>query len=306
MPLLDARLNRLREKLIDVSLRSRLLNYRDLGSQALPLLPCDLDTLYQWLVASEKELEVEGVPKGESRDESTDPPEDEAQPPPARPSVDFSGQDATHDVESGTLRSRDSMLKTENRMTALFRKYRECLDAFGSNLCFMAFGFLEWTDPKRQDDEKRYAPLILVPVALSKVKREVAVEAALDEFELEDDHQPRRRGRPRAARPSLTSRMMAYRFTVKYDGEDIADNVALRLKLENMGRGILLPNFDTEADDASVEDYLESVERSIRDLPPEVNTGWRVVRAARLAFLVQRRRRCIAISTLPNGPPPVW
>jgi hypothetical protein len=196
-----ARLKPLREKLIDVSLRSRLLNYRDLGSQTLPLLPCDLDTLYQWLVASEKELEVEGVPKGESRDESKEPPEGEAQPSPTRPSVDFSGEDATHDVEVGTLRSRDSMLRTENRMTALFRKYRECLDAFGSNLCFMAFGFLEWTDPNRQDDEKRYAPLILVPVALSKVKREVAVEAALDEFELEDDHQPRRRGRPPCRTP---------------------------------------------------------------------------------------------------------
>jgi very-short-patch-repair endonuclease len=279
-----ARLKPLREKLIDVSLRSRLLNYRDLGSQTLPLRPCDLDTLYQWLVASEKELEVEGVPKGESKDDSTEPPADEAQPPPTRLSVDFSGEDATQDVEDGTLRSRDSMLKTENRMTALFRKYRECLDAFGSNLCFMAFGFLEWTDPKRQDDEKRYAPLILVPVALSKVKREVAVEAASDEFELENDHQPTRRGSPRASRPALTSRMMAYRFTVKYDGEDIADNVALRLKLESLPGQISLPSFDAENDDASVEEYLENVERAIRRLPPEVNTGWKVVRGARLAF----------------------
>jgi len=279
-----ARLKPLREKLIDVSLRNKLLNYRDLESQTLPLKPCDLDTLYQLLVVSEKELEVEGVPKGESKNESTESPEDETPPPPARPSVDFSGGDTTHDVEDGTLRSRDSMVKTENRMTALFRKYRECLDAFGSNLCFMAFGFLEWTDPKRQDDEKRYAPLVLVPVALSKVKREVAVDADVDQFELEDDSQPRRRGRPRAPRPSLTSRMMAYRFTVKYDGEDIADNVALRLKLESLPGQISLPAFDAEDDDASVEEYLETVERAIRRLPAEVNTGWKVVRGARLAF----------------------
>lgn len=279
-----ARLKPLREKLIDVSLRSRLLNYRDLGSQTLPLLPCDLDALYQWLVASEKELEVEGVPKIEPKNEPGEQPKADDEPQQVRSSVDFNGEDATHDVEDGILRSRDSMLKTENRMTALFRKYRECLDAFGSNLCFMAFGFLEWTDPKRQDDEKRYAPLILVPVALSKVKRELAIEADLDQFELEDNSQPRRRGRPRAAKPSLTSRMMAYRFTVKYDGEDIADNVALRLKLENMGRGVLLPNFDAEADGPNVEVYLKSVERAIRDLPPEVNTGWKVLRGARLAF----------------------
>jgi very-short-patch-repair endonuclease len=281
---LIARLKPLREKLIDVSLRSRLLNYRDLGSQSLPLLPCDLDTLYQWLVVSEKELEVEGGAKNDSKDESVAKSEANAEIPPARPSVDFSGENATHDIEDGTLRSRDSMLKTENRMTALFRKYRECLDAFGSNLCFMAFGFLEWTDPNRQDDEKRYAPLILVPVALSKVKREVSVETALDVFELEDDTQPRRRGRPRAARAAMTSRMMAYRFTVKYDGEDIADNVALRLKLESLPGGISLPAFEAEDDDASVEEYLETVERAISRLPSEVNTGWKVVRGARLAF----------------------
>ncbi len=284
-----ARLKPLREKLIDVSLRSRLLNYRDLGSQTLPLLPCDLDTLYQWLVTSGKELEVEGVPKSESRDESTEPAEEDAQPALAKPSVDFSGEDATHDIKDGTLRSRDSMLKTENRMTALFRKYRECLDAFGSNLCFMALGFLEWTDPNRQDDEKRYAPLILVPVALSKVRREVAVEAGSDEFDLVDESYPRHRGRPRAARPSLTSRMMAYRFTVKYDGEDIADNVALRLKLESLPGGISLEAFDAEEDNATVEEYLETVERAIRRLPSEVNTGWKVVRGARLAFFTSSK-----------------
>ena len=286
---LIARLKPLREKLIDVSLRSRLLNYRDLGSQTLPLLPCDLDTLYQSLVVSEKELEVEGVPKSESKNESVEKSEANAEIPPARRSVDFSGEDATHDIEAGTLRSRDSLLKTENRMTALFRKYRECLDAFGSNLCFMAFGFLEWTDPNRQDNEERYAPLILVPVALSKVKREVSVEAPLDDFELEDDTQPRRRGRPRAARVSLTSRMMAYRFTVKYDGEDIADNVALRLKLESLPGGISLPAFEAEDDEASVEEYLEAVERAIRRLPSEVNNGWKVVRRARLAFFTSAK-----------------
>jgi hypothetical protein len=110
---LIARLKPLREKLIDVSLRSRLLNYRDLGSQALPLLPCDLDILYQWLVVSEKELEVEGVPKSESKDESVEKSEANAEIPPARPNVDFSGEDATHDIEDGTLRSRDSMMKTQ-------------------------------------------------------------------------------------------------------------------------------------------------------------------------------------------------
>ncbi len=284
--ILFSRLKPLREKLIDVSLRSRLLNYRDLGSQTLPLLPCDLDTLYQWLVSSEKELEVKGVTKSEQKNEAEDEPKTDAEPKPARPCVDFTGEDATRDIQVGILRSRDSMLKTENRMTSLFRKYRECLDAFGSNLCFFAFGFLEWIDPKRQDDEKRYAPLVLVPIALSKVKREVAVEASSDEIETESDLQSsRRRGRQRVARPvSISSRTMAYRFTVKYDGEDISDNVALKLKLESLPGHISLPSFDAEKDDISIEEYLRAVDTAISRLPPEVNAGWKVIRGARLAF----------------------
>ena len=112
--ILFSRLKPLREKLIDVSLRSRLLNYRDLGSQTLPLLPCDLDTLYQWLVSSEKELEVKGVTKSEQKNEAEDEPKTDAEPKPARPCVDFTGEDATRDIQVGILRSRDSMLKTEN------------------------------------------------------------------------------------------------------------------------------------------------------------------------------------------------
>lgn len=283
-----ARLKPLREKLIDLSLRSKLLNYRDVGNQTLPLKPCDLDTLYKWLVVSEKELEVEGVPKADSKSDTVGLRQDEAQPPP-RPSVDFSGEDATHDVEDGILRSLDSMVKTENRMTALYRKYRECLDALGSNLCFMALGFLEWTDPKRQDDEKRYAPLILLPVALSKVKREIAMETDVNPSELEAESPPPRQGRLRTTPTSPLAGTVAYRFTVRHDGEDVADNAALRLKLESLPGGISLPSFDAEDDDASVEKYLETVERAILRLPSEVNNGWKVVRGARLAFFTSAK-----------------
>lgn len=277
------RLKPLREKLIDVSLRSRLLNYRDVGSQTLPLLPCDLNLLYERLVTDENVLEVEGT-KIDGKKAVNDVPEESKGAEKNRPIVDFSGEDATRDLKAGTLRSRDSMLKTESRMTALFRKYRECLDAFGSNLCYVALGFVEWTAPNDDDGEKRYAPLILVPVSLSRIKREVPVEAPSGDLEATGNTQLRRNGVSPAKKPSLAARMMAYKFTVKYDGEDIADNVALRLKLEGLPRGISLPTFDSETESSNIEGYFLSIEEALSHLSPDTNTGWKVIRAARLAF----------------------
>lgn len=272
-PLL-ARLHPLREKLIDVGLRNRLLNFRDVGSQTLPLLPCDLDLLYRTVVTKEDPLHIEGTSRSKSDDGSENTAGSK------KSAVDFSGDDATHDLRRGVLRSRDSTAKTENRMSGLFRKYQECLDAFGSNLCHLALGFLEWTDPKRDAEARMFAPLILVPVALSRMKVDIS--------EVSDKALPEAKGASRGAKPKASSRvsapMTAYQFTLSYDGEDIADNVALRLKLQKLPGGMVLPEFDAESDAVGVEPYLKTIESMIARLPSEAGSGWKVVRGARLAF----------------------
>jgi len=45
-----------------------------------------------------------------------------------------------------------------------------------------------------------------------------------------------------------------------------------------------LPEFDVEAEDVDVENYFENVERMLKQLPSEMTDGWKVIRAARLAF----------------------
>ncbi len=272
-PLL-ARLGPLREKLIDIGLRNRLLNFRDVGSQTLPLLPCDLNLLYRTVVTNEDSLRIEGSPRSKS-DEIA-----EGTVIPKKGAVDFSGDDATRDMRRGVLRSRDSTAKTENRMSGLFRKYQECLDAFGSNLCHLAIGFLEWTDPKRDADARLFAPLILVPVALSRVKVDISEVSECDE--------PEPKGAVRGAKSKASSRgnapTTAYQFTLGYDGEDVADNVALRLKLQKLPGGLVLPEFDAEDDTVDVELYFKKVESMIARLPSEAGSDWKVVRGARLAF----------------------
>ena len=278
---LHIRLQTLRNRLVDVSLRNRLLNFRDVGSQTLPLRPCDLGALYRALVSSERTLDVEGSPKSQADLE----PVDETVPPPAAPKIRFDGEDATADLNDDVLRSRDTVTKTDARMNALYRKYRECLEAFGSNLCFMAIGFLEWTDACRAEGEKLYAPLLLVPVSLDRLKRQSSLASLSDDDLVLDDDSARPKRRGRAARSSSPDVITtAYRFTISYDGEDISDNVALRLKLQSMPGSVMLPEFDSEGEDADLESYLRAVERMIRSIPPEVGAGWKVVRGARLAF----------------------
>ena len=278
---LQVRLQTLRNRLVDVSLRNRLLNFRDVGSQTLPFRPCNLAALYRALVSSERTLEVEGSSKSQADLEQLD----ENIPTQVSPKIRFDGEDATADLKDDVLRSRDTATKTDARMNALYRKYRECLEAFGSNLCFMVIGFLEWTDARRDEGDKLYAPLLLVPVSLDRLKRQLSLADASDNDLILDDDSAGTKRRGRTARSSTPNLITtAYRFTVSYDGEDISDNVALRLKLQSMPGGAILPEFDSEGEDVDLESYLRAVERMIERIPPEVCAGWKVVRGARLAF----------------------
>lgn len=279
---LHLKLKNLRERLIDLSLRNRLLNFRDVGSQTLPLCPCDPARIYDLLVSKERTLEIEGSLTPEEPNEDKSNGSAESAGPVKRPAIVFDGDDTTEDLEVGILRSRDSAMKTEARTNSLYRKYRECLDAFGSNLCYVALGFLEWTDTRRDSEEKLYAPLILVPVTMGREKRRP--EDASSELML--DLQPRR-GRPRK-KPTVPF-ASAYRFTVSYDGEDVSDNVALRLKLASLPGGPALPEFDGDEDDLDLDRYFDTVERMLKRLPAEVVGGWKVVRAARLAFFASAK-----------------
>ena len=58
-----AKLEPFRDRLIDISLRNRLLNYKDLGGKNLLLQPLDLDTLYSRLVDDGVKFEIQGTPQ---------------------------------------------------------------------------------------------------------------------------------------------------------------------------------------------------------------------------------------------------
>ena len=277
-----AKLEPLRDRLIDISLRNRLLNYKDSGGKNLRLLPLDLDTLYSRLVDGGAKFEIQGTPqpKEEAMElpfENPPPSLDESTLPSRKPGVwpvcpanvanilDETGPDCTADAKRARLRAPDSPAKTEKRLATLQAQYKDYLEAFGSNFMNLAIGFLEWTDPDRKGEEMLYAPLVLIPVHLAKSAREA---------ELFDET-------PDAAKSGRPARI--YKYTLSYEGEDVIDNAALRLKLGRLPSGPQWPEFESE-DEGGVNAYFQQIEKLLRQLPHELAGSWRIVRVARLAF----------------------
>ena len=125
---LPQRVVRWTQKLLDLSLRNRMLNVRDV-KQVLPLACRDIARLEDQLASDE----TVSIAFGD-------------------PTENFLVSGCTPD-------------ETKRRLTTLFRCAKSDLEESGVNTLFLAIGFLHWkVAPK---DEKQYrAPLLLMPVRL--------------------------------------------------------------------------------------------------------------------------------------------
>ena len=124
----DARVRRWTQKLLDLSLRNRLLNVRD-GKQFIPLFCRDVCTLEDRLAESETVQLEQGDP------------------------------------EDAFLASTLTVEETRKRLTALYRQAKTDLEEGGVNTLFLAVGFLKWR-PTPRDEKFLRAPVLLIPVRL--------------------------------------------------------------------------------------------------------------------------------------------
>lgn len=151
------RIERWQRKLLDLSLRNRLLNFRP-SRQTVPVLCPDVSQLEDRLAGGNRLRLVslaEGNPvaqrSAELHQRRTQKDLDE----------EFAKQALARNEIACPVESRD----LEARLTALFRKVRNDLAEGGSNTLYLAVGFLRWK--QNPTDEKSYrAPLLLVPVQL--------------------------------------------------------------------------------------------------------------------------------------------
>ncbi|WP_372802158.1 DUF4011 domain-containing protein, partial [Paracoccus seriniphilus] len=150
------RISRWQSKLLDLSLRNRLLNFRD-TKQTLPFLCPDVSALEDQIAGGGKFtiLSLKDEDPLQRRDllANQEPQvlEEVARDAFAR------GQIAV------PLTGKDS----SNRLLALYRKAKSDMQEGGTNTLFLAAGFLRWK--KSEHDTRGYrAPLLLIPVKISR------------------------------------------------------------------------------------------------------------------------------------------
>ncbi|NLF29655.1 MAG: DUF4011 domain-containing protein, partial [Planctomycetes bacterium] len=253
-----AQLEKARQRLLDLTMRNRLLNFRPTRRQTVPIvdeLPAEIWRLLLadgkklgFLAREEHEL-VDGRTAGASGQappEDTDG-DDEARGPSIEAEYDevftlpeIEPAQAARD-EGLPVRYRDGNLQTalssENLQTNLLRIYQAAVSALqerGVNVLFLAVGFLEWTQPATHGDRVFRAPLVLIPAALE--------------------------------RSSARSR-----FRLGALDDEPAVNPCLVRKLQDLR--IAMPPAPEDWDGFDVEDYLRQVERAVAGQP-----GWAVSR----------------------------
>jgi very-short-patch-repair endonuclease len=117
----------------------------------------------------------------------------------------------------------------EARLKKLLQTSNLAIQEMGTNILYLAFGFLEWYE--YQDTKQRLAPLFLIPIRLEK--------------------------------GNLNKKTGVYEYSIRYSGEEIVPNISLREKLRE-DFGLSLPDLD---DKTPPEKYFKEVMQGVRSNP---------------------------------------
>lgn len=153
------RVERWQRKLLDLSLRNRLLNFK-LSKQSVPFLCPNISGL-------EDHLADGGRMRVVSLDEENPVGERDPELFRQQTGTDIQVEYATAAQERGEICVPLTATDMKGRLTTLFRKAKSDLAEGGTNTLFLAIGFLRWK--KTQEDDRSYrAPLLLLPVKLTR------------------------------------------------------------------------------------------------------------------------------------------
>jgi len=150
-----------RDKLLDLSLRNKLLNFRDDTKGALRLDVPDIARLED-LLAADQVFDVHPLP-ADPRDER------DAALTRARGGDDIRKRKVEEDLGKGILHCSFDEPRMLKHAVHMDREARTALEEGGSNVLYMAIGFLRWYE-SGSSPNARMAPLLLVPVALEYVR----------------------------------------------------------------------------------------------------------------------------------------
>jgi hypothetical protein len=156
----EGRLERWKRKLLDLSLRNRLLNFRTTKA-TVPVLCHDLmaleDQLWEGKKFSFRSISKVVTPN-DPRSETVIQ---------GRYRIDLVRDALVEGLRHNEIYSALSEDDLSARLTDVFRSARSAFEEGGANTLFLAFGFLSWKETDTSDKTYK-APIILVPVVLDR------------------------------------------------------------------------------------------------------------------------------------------
>ncbi|RMG33290.1 MAG: DUF4011 domain-containing protein, partial [Gammaproteobacteria bacterium] len=259
-------LENLRTRLLDLTARNRLINYRYSRRGSLRVVD-ELPNQLVEVLLSETEMCFESVPEPTEeelvqagyleRDDQTGEVRRLREDPSAEEWARHLGIATAYEVpepQAGQAEAKhaDRAIQTllypyelEARLKALLQQAESAIQEMAANILYLALGFLEWHE-RSDGGSPRLAPLFLVPVRLHK-------------------------GR-------LDPQTRTYQYTLSYSGEDIIPNLSLREKLR-VDFGMALPDLD---EDTEPEAYFAQVAEMLES---NRKRDWRVRRHISLVLL---------------------
>ena len=204
----EAGLEKIRTRLLDLTNRNRLLNFRHSIASSLRIVDADIDVVFRRLLDNEKlalvqvpEPDLVSIPKISATERANE-----------------LGWRTSYDLDEPSENNLDSrtlpVLHYFPGLEALSRKIgsaaKTAIEESGTNMLFLILGFLEWYEAD-DSQQPRIAPLLTIPVTLD-------------------------RG---------AGKTKGVGSTVEYSGEDLATNLSL---VEKMRRdfGLEIPSVDYE------------------------------------------------------------
>lgn len=232
---LSSALAQLRRKLLDLSGRNRLINFKHTAGRSLQFVEGNCVDIYQKLVEvnNKSTIPIAGLPNPEKMEwiyrngrlQRPDPKEWAKQ----------QGIAASYDLPESDGYGGHSHVRALMYPDDLAKHCRKiereavlAIEETGANMLFLVLGFLEFPD-QRNSDKTFAAPLISIPVTF--LKREIA---------------------------GIQS------YSLQFTGDDISENLSLREKLKN-DFGMTLPDLDDEQIDVGA--YFAEIRRLIRLQP---------------------------------------
>lgn len=227
---LSAAFAQLRVKLLDLSGRNRLINYKHSVGKAIQFIDGSTSDIYKKLVDDNSTVNILALPEPTRNDyiekngrlQRPDPKEWCI-----KKKISWS-YEIPRKSESTSLKALMYSEDLVRHCRKIEREATLAIEETGANMLFLAIGFLEY--PEQTDsDKKLLAPLICIPVSL--VKRDSNSGQA---------------------------------FLIQYTGDDVSENISLKEKLKN-DFNLSLPDFND--DEFVIDGYFDDINQLIVNKP---------------------------------------